>query len=791
MKWLAKRLQRDVFVPAFIVVVIGVSLTMWAVHQQRTGQQQRAAQRFAQEVLLGTDTVRKRINLYTEIAAGLRDLFLVNSNLDRETFERIAARHNARARYPEIRNVRFVRRVSTADKPDTDSRYIVDYLWPEVGNEALRGLDISIQAPNLEALHISRDTGAPSITAPIQLLQDDDKPIGFVLHMPIYDESVDVSQVGYVNDQDADGFIGTVGLAIDADHMLEAVANTGALQHVAVSMVDAGPLDTGHHDVALANQLNANPLADEAGLLGTYTRQRPLLSNAGLAPDTQAIQAHARRWELTFTPGQSLLSLLERNLSRWIAVAGFILTFLLATLTAIVLRQRARVIRQAKQQIDYLTYYDALTQLPNRHLLRNRLRQELRRSQQGAAWGAVLLLDIDHFKSLNDLRGHACGDQLLVQVADRLRSGVSKESVVARQGDDEFVITLPALANNKKKAVAIAVAQGQRLLDLLQKPFQLSGQAYRTTASLGVVLFQGAANQVDDLLQRADLAMQHAKLDGRNRLRLYDTRIQAEFSARASLLQEMREGLEKKEFELFYQPQIRHGRIDGAETLLRWRHSERGLISPGAFIPLAESSSLIVPLGRRVLQHACQQLALWARQPDFARLSLAVNISPVQFQHERFVDDVLDALRQAGANPRQLKLEVTESLLLQDASGTIAKMQALVAKGVSFSLDDFGTGYSSLSYLDRLPLQELKIDQSFIREVPHDANVTNITQTIITLAKMLDIDVLAEGVETEAQRSFLQQHQCHAWQGFLCSKPLPLAQFEAFMQRQEVAFGSE
>ena len=439
--------------------------------------------------------------------------------------------------------------------------------------------------------------------------------------------------------------------------------------------------------------------------------------------------------------------------------------------------------KAAEEEINQLAYYDPLTRLPNRRLLMDRLQQALAASARHHRSGALLMLDLDNFKTVNETRGHDRGDALLLQVAHRLRSCVHEDDTVARQGGDEFVVVLEDLGDSPEEAAARAEDVGQRILGMLREPYQIDGDAHHSSLSMGVTIYSGTRETVDELLKRADLALYQAKNAGRDTLRFYDPQMQAVVSARATLELDMRVGLAQGQFELYYQPQIDHGRIIGAEALLRWRHPRDGFISPAHFIPLAEETGLILPLGEWVLQAACRRLAAWAQQPDLATLSLAVNVSPRQFHQTGFVAQVLAALAGAGADGHQLKLEMTEGLLLQDVEDTIDKMGQLRGYGVGFSLDDFGTGYSSLSYLKRLPLDQLKIDQSFVRDVLTDPNDAAIARTVVALGTSLGLRVIAEGVETEAQREFLERHQCHAWQGYLFSPPVAVAEFEALVRR--------
>ncbi|MBN9628406.1 MAG: diguanylate cyclase [Acidovorax sp. SCN 65-28] len=439
--------------------------------------------------------------------------------------------------------------------------------------------------------------------------------------------------------------------------------------------------------------------------------------------------------------------------------------------------------KAAEEEINQLAYYDPLTRLPNRRLLMDRLQQALATSARHHRSGALLMLDLDNFKTVNETRGHDRGDALLLQVAHRLRSCVHEDDTVARQGGDEFVVVLEDLGDSPEEAAARAEDVGQRILGVLREPYQIDGDAHHSSLSMGVTIYSGTRETVDELLKRADLALYQAKNAGRDTLRFYDPQMQAVVSARATLELDMRVGLAQGQFELYYQPQIDHGRIIGAEALLRWRHPRDGFISPAHFIPLAEETGLILPLGEWVLQAACRRLAAWAQHPDLATLSLAVNVSPRQFHQTGFVAQVLAALAGAGADGHQLKLEMTEGLLLQDVEDTIDKMGQLRGYGVGFSLDDFGTGYSSLSYLKRLPLDQLKIDQSFVRDVLTDPNDAAIARTVVALGTSLGLRVIAEGVETEAQREFLERHHCHAWQGFLLSPPVAVAEFEALVRR--------
>lgn len=438
--------------------------------------------------------------------------------------------------------------------------------------------------------------------------------------------------------------------------------------------------------------------------------------------------------------------------------------------------------KAAQDQINALAFYDALTNLPNRRLLIEQLKQALvvhGRSQQHAA---LLFIDLDNFKTLNDTLGHETGDQLLLQVAQRLLACVRGADTVARLGGDEFVVMLQGLSAQAMDAAADAEHVGHKILAAFAPPFDLSGRAHRSTPSIGITLFGRGEQSVEDLLKQADLAMYQAKAAGRNTLRMFDEGMQAAVDARAAMESDLRAALEQRQFMLHYQPVVGSDRlINGAEALVRWQHPERGLMPPGQFIPVAEASRLIIPLGLWVLETACAQLALWGEQETTRHLTLAVNVSAHQFMEPDFVTQVEAALRRSGANAERLKMELTESLLADNIEDVIGKMTALRARGVAFSLDDFGTGYSSLSYLKQLPLAHLKIDQSFVRDLLVDPNDAAIARTIVALGESLGLAVIAEGVETDGQHQFLLGIGCETFQGYLFARPLPIAQFDALL----------
>ncbi|MBV5293520.1 MAG: EAL domain-containing protein [Curvibacter lanceolatus] len=446
------------------------------------------------------------------------------------------------------------------------------------------------------------------------------------------------------------------------------------------------------------------------------------------------------------------------------------------TLTDITVR------KQAEEEIKTLAFYDPLTQLPNRRLLLDRLHHAMAASSRSGQSCALLFIDLDNFKTLNDTRGHDVGDMLLQQVAQRLRGCLREGDTVSRIGGDEFVVILEGLPASPLDAASLAEQVGEEIRRELGQPYMLGGHSHHSSPSIGAAMFSGHQFSSDELLKRGDLAMYEAKAAGRNTLRFFDPQMQAQVSERARLEAELRQGLRDQQMLLHYQPQVDwRGQIFGVEALVRWQHPSRGLVLPGAFIGLAEETRLILELGEWVLETACRQLAAWAPIPGHCALSIAVNVSAQQFHQRDFVQRVQGSLERTGAEPSRLKLELTESLLVQDLPDVVRKMSQLQALGVRFSLDDFGTGYSSLAYLKQLPLDQLKIDQSFVRDVLVDANAATLARTIVSLADSLELQVIAEGVETVEQRDFLERSGCRYFQGYYFSRPMPLAALEALL----------
>ena len=443
----------------------------------------------------------------------------------------------------------------------------------------------------------------------------------------------------------------------------------------------------------------------------------------------------------------------------------------------VAIKQNITERKTAEAEIHNLAYYDALTGLPNRRLFRDRLAQALAAARRSNHWGAVLFVDLDQFKRINDARGHDVGDLLLKQVSERLTGCRRDEDTVARQGGDEFVVLLVNLGATQSAVIRLATRVAEKIRSILIEPFHIGELDYYIGASIGITVFPKAVENVDDLLREADTAMYRAKEAGRNTVSYFEPDMQEAVQARFVLEHDLRQALTRNEMRLLLQPQVDgQGRFVGAEALVRWERPGQGLISPIAFIPVAEESGIILALGRWVLEEACRLL----KQLDAAgyALHLAVNVSPRQFRQPDFVACVCEVLQATGADPTHLVLEVTEGLVIENIHDTVAKMLELNRLGIHFSIDDFGTGYSSLAYLKRLPLHELKIDRTFVQDAPTDPNDAALVEAILSVAQHLNLSVVAEGVETQTQLDFLKQRGCSVFQGYFFDRPLPWLQFQ-------------
>ncbi len=481
-------------------------------------------------------------------------------------------------------------------------------------------------------------------------------------------------------------------------------------------------------------------------------------------------------WQMLLLSDQSGQQLAIMRLNSITAIV------LAIVVSAIIFHQYARSLL-LRRALEVLAGQDPLTLLPNRRQLMERLKTALSLTARHGKYGALLLIDLDNFKTVNDTRGHLAGDLLLKEVAGRLLASVREGDTVARFGGDEFMVMLENLGNDLTGAARQAEVVSEKILERIRQQYALgTSELGHSSASIGIALFSPGDHSTEELIKQADAAMYQAKDAGRNMARFYDAEMQARLVDRAALEDDLRQALTLRQFVLHYQPQVNSvGNVVGAEVLVRWLHPQRGLIAPGQFIPLAEEVGLISAIGSWVLETTCQQLACWAMQPARSELTLSVNVSSQQFRQADFVDRINQIMLHTGANPKRLKLELTESIMVKDVDDVVAKMGTLRDQGVCFSLDDFGTGYSSLAYLKRMPIDQLKIDQGFVRDILIDHNDAAIAKMVVALADSMGLSVIAEGVETGEQRDFLAGLGCNEYQGYLFGRPLPVTDFETLL----------
>ena len=439
--------------------------------------------------------------------------------------------------------------------------------------------------------------------------------------------------------------------------------------------------------------------------------------------------------------------------------------------------------KEAEKTIHYLAFYDPLTQLPNRRLLIDRLEHALLTSTRNKHYGALLYLDMDNFKNLNDTKGHPYGDALLIEVSERLKFCVREQDTVARFGGDEFIVMLENLDENADQAAIQTKIVGDKIISSLRQPSMLNGHEYYPSCSIGVALFHGKNCQLDNLLTQADTSMYEAKRAGRNTLRFFDPAMQKALEDRVEIEYALRKAINTQQFQLYYQLQVdNNNHLLGVEALIRWFHPDKGIIPPSDFIPLAEEVHLIDAIGCWVLETACLQILAWENCDYRKHLTVAVNVSAIQFMQHDYVNTVQQIVKRIGINPSRIKLELTESMVLVNVDDAISKMNKLKLFGFSISLDDFGTGYSSLSYLKRLPFDQIKIDRSFIISATTNEKDAFLVQFVINMGQKFKMDVIAEGIETEEQFRFLENLNCKAFQGYLFGKPMAAVELEAILE---------
>ncbi len=517
------------------------------------------------------------------------------------------------------------------------------------------------------------------------------------------------------------------------------------------------------------------------------------LDVSGRSSDELNIWENPRDWErLTATlRDESVCRNLEVRLRKkdggliWAEVSASVIELEAVPCALFVIRDVSAA-KAAEEEIRNLSLYDMLTCLPNRRHLLERLRATSNARAERRK-SALLSINLDHFRAVNESFGSAMADELLRETAQRIVSCVRDSDTVARSSGDEFSVILARLDIASEEAASKARSTAQRILTALEAPYVLAGHDCRCTASIGITIFENSGLSAEDILQQSDIAVDHAREAGRDTIRFFSPALQEAVNERNAIETDLRAAIEGDQFLLYYQPQMQGGELIGAEALVRWMHPTRGLLLPGEFIPLAEETGLIVPLGVRVLEAACRQTAAWTELQEFVDIGISVNISARQFRQPDFVGSVLETLKRTGANPRNIEIELTESALVSDVEEVVERMSELKRHGIRFSVDDFGIGYSSLSYLQRLPLDKLKIDISFVQRLLTDTNSSAIAQAIISLARALNLDVIAEGVESEEQRDYLSQLGCDSCQGYLISRPVPALQFEALMAGLTIA----
>lgn len=553
------------------------------------------------------------------------------------------------------------------------------------------------------------------------------------------------------------------------------VLRNAGFEAIAARLGGPGAMPLRPGDTRLSPELRIALMADPER--GTYSTRRSALSDS---EHTFSYERSAKYGFYVSVGEAKAMGMAEWERQMWIISALMLAFTVLAGVLLMLMRRAWRRQTRYLGEIRRLAYHCCLTGLPNRGLVLDRLSACMAGSAGRRCSGALMIIDLDQFKNFNDLHGYERGDQLLREVARRLRASMPESMTVARLGGDEFALLATALPRDPGQARVQAELIGDILRQCLAGCYALDGFQYNGSASIGIALFTEQDHSRDELVKRAETAVYQAKAAGRNAVRFFDADMQAALAERLALERDLRLAQDADQFELHYQVQVGgNGAIRGAEALLRWHHPQRGMVAPEEFIAVAEQSGLIVPIGRWVLQTACKQLVRWAQDPLAAHLSLAVNVSACQLSQPGFVTEVLNVLASTGAEPHRLKLELTEGVLIEHTDGIIATIMELKRAGVGISLDDFGTGYSSLSYLKRLPLDQLKIDQSFVRDLLTDPTDRAIVLAIVALGYSLDMDVIAEGVESAAQRDALAAAGCHAYQGYFFGKPLPIRQFDA------------
>ncbi|MDY7548204.1 EAL domain-containing protein [Glaciimonas sp. CA11.2] len=787
-----------------LILIIGIVFTLYVFYEVRKTEQKLLESEFTQQASSLASILQQGIDrnvqilesfaaLYTSIDPISRNEFhhfvteLLSNHGDIQALEwiprvsssqRDAYEHSATQIFP---NFRFTEKqasgriVSAANRAEYFPVYFVE---PLQGNEAAFGYDLASNPSRLAALESSRDSGEMKATVPVVLIQGDGFQRGFLMIYPVYG-------IGEVPTSPATRRTALRGYVLGVfriDNMIDYALRNIPTAEMAITVRDSSVKST-------EGILYSRPHRTEGG-----NAEQVLHEGFHYV---QSLSVPGQNW-LVHVESTSAFETVHKVRQAWWALAcGLIFTIFVASYVQTLkmrarkhlehianlaesahnLKQEITERKDAEEKIWNLAYFDVLTKLPNRRLAMDRLDQALITSNGSMKYGVLLMLDLDDFKSVNDTRGHDVGDQLLVEVGRRIVSSLRLEDTVSRFGGDEYMVIIEGLETDKTLAVSLVETIADKIKIALNQPYTLNHVEYtrNLTTSIGAVLFRDNADTIDVLLKHADTALYEAKVAGRNTITFFNPAMQAALESRLKMENALSNGLQNGEFQLFYQPQVdQQGCLIGAEALLRWFTPEKKIVSPVHFIQLAEDTGLILPLGLWVMQTACTQLKTWSENPSTSNLHISINVSARQFHQPNFVEQVFDTLKCSGANPTLLRLELTESIVLEKINDVINRMRQIRALGVTFSLDDFGTGFSSLSYLKRLPLNEVKIDQSFVRDITSDPSDAAIVCAIIAMNKSLGIQVIAEGVETEEQLYFLLENGCTNFQGYLFGKPVAI-----------------
>ena len=790
-----------------LILITGISLTFYIVSEVKKREQKLLENEFTQQASSLASILQQGIDrnvqilessaaFYTSIDPISRNEFhhfvteLLSKHGDIQALEwiprvsssqRVAYEHSAIQVFPDFRFTEKQADGRIVPAANRAEYYPVYFVEPLLGNEAALGYDLASNPSRLAALESSRDSGEMKATVPVVLIQGDGFQRGFLMIYPVYG----VGELPTSPAKRRKVLRGYVLGVFRIDNMIDYDLRNIPTAEMAITVRDFSAKST-------EGILYSRPHTGQGG-----DAEKVLHEGFHYV---QSLSVPGQNW-LVHVESTSTFETVHKVRQAWWALAcGLIFTIFVASyVQALKMRSRKHLEhiadlaksahhlkqeiserKEAEEKIWNLAYFDALTKLPNRRLAMDRLDRALITSNRSAKYGALLMLDLDDFKTVNDTRGHDVGDQLLIEVGRRIASSLRLEDTVSRFGGDEYMVIIEGLATDKTLAVSLVETIADKIKIALNQPYTLNNIEHtrNVTTSIGAVLFRDNPDTIEVLLKHADTALYQAKFAGRNTITFFNPAMQAALESRIKMEIALGNGLQNGEFQLFYQPQVDQRKcLIGAEALLRWFTPEKKIVSPADFIQLAEDTGLILPLGLWVMQTACTQLDTWSKNPSTSNLHISINVSARQFQQSNFVEQVFDTLKSSGANPTLLRLELTESIVLENIDDVINRMQQIRALGVTFSLDDFGTGFSSLSYLKRLPLNEVKIDQSFVRDITSDPSNAAIVCAIIAMNKSLGIQVIAEGVETEAQLHFLLENGCTNFQGYLFGKPVAIEEW--------------